>query len=110
VTATKSWGPTPTGTVGTEVDYQVAAPLKREHPPCTERQSLNKECGWKDGNKDGPAQTQNPLVRNRKTDWTLTGLLMEGLGLFTVVLEGPAAVASSLCRERGKRTMCKSNV
>ena len=26
VTATKSWGPTPAETVGTEVDYQVAAP------------------------------------------------------------------------------------
>ena len=80
MTATKSWGPTPTETVGTEVDYQVAAPLKREHPTGTERQSLNKECGWKDGDRGGPAQTQNPLVRKRKTDLTLTGLLMEGLG------------------------------
>jgi hypothetical protein len=66
--------------VGTEVDYQVAAPLKREHPTGTERQSLTKECGWKDGDRGGPAQTQNPLVRKRKTDLTLTGLLMEGLG------------------------------
>jgi hypothetical protein len=54
VTATKSWGPTPTETVGTEVDYQVAAPLKREHPTCTERISLIKECGWKDGDRGGP--------------------------------------------------------
>src|ERR1700681_3863140 len=81
VTATKSWGPTPTETVGTEVDSQVAAPLKREHPPSTERISLTKKCGWKDGDRGGPAQTQNPLVRKRKTDLTLTGLLMEGLGL-----------------------------
>jgi hypothetical protein len=66
--------------VGEEVDYQVAAPLKREHPTGTERQSLTKECGWKDGDRGGPAQTQNPLVRKRKTDLTLTGLLMEGLG------------------------------
>ena len=80
MTATKSWGPTPTETVGTEVDYQVAAPLKREHPTGTERISLTKECGWKDGDRGGPAQTQNPLVRKRKTDLTLTGLLMEGLG------------------------------
>jgi hypothetical protein len=79
VTATKSWGPTPTETLGTEVDYQVAAPLKREHPTGTERISLTKECGWKDGDRGGPAQTQNPLVRKRKTDLTLTGLLMEGL-------------------------------
>ena len=27
----------------------------------------------------GPAQTQNPLGEKRKTDLTLTGLLMEGL-------------------------------
>jgi transposase len=25
-----------------EVDYQVAAPTEREHPPCTERRSLTK--------------------------------------------------------------------
>src|ERR1700681_3977921 len=53
VTATKSWGPTPTETVGTEVDSQVAAPLKREHPTGTERISLTKECGWKDGDRGG---------------------------------------------------------
>ena len=28
--------------VGAEVDYQVAAPTEREHPPCTERRSLTK--------------------------------------------------------------------
>ena len=83
MTATKSWGPTPAEQVGTEVDYQVAAPLKREHPTGTERISLTKECGWKDGDRGGPVQTQNPLVRKRKTDLTLTGLLMEGLGQFT---------------------------
>jgi hypothetical protein len=58
VTATNSWGPTLTESVGTEVDSQVAAPLKREHPTCTERQSLTKECGWKDGDRGGLAQTQ----------------------------------------------------
>jgi hypothetical protein len=56
VTATKSWGPTPTETVGTEVDSQVAAPLKREHPTCTERISLTQECGWKDGDRGGLAE------------------------------------------------------
>jgi hypothetical protein len=25
--------------------------LNRVHPPCTERQSLNKECGWKGGDR-----------------------------------------------------------
>jgi hypothetical protein len=43
-------------------------------------QSLTKECGWKDGDRGGPAQTEKPLIRKRKTDLTLTGLLMEGLG------------------------------
>jgi hypothetical protein len=71
--------------VGREVDYQVAAPLKREHPTCTERQSLTKECGWKDGDRGGPAQTQNPLGGKRKTDLTLTGLLMEGLGQYIAI-------------------------
>ena len=42
VTATKSWGPTPTATVGREDDYQIAAPTEREHPPGTERKSLTK--------------------------------------------------------------------
>jgi hypothetical protein len=81
VTATKSWGPTLTESVGREVDSQVAAPLKREHPTGNERQSLNKECGWKDGDRGSPAQTQNPLGGKRKTDLTLTGRLMEGLGI-----------------------------
>jgi hypothetical protein len=27
-------------------------------PPCTEQKSLNQECGWKDGDRGGPAQTQ----------------------------------------------------
>jgi hypothetical protein len=53
VTATRSWGPTPTEEVGIEVDYQVAAPTEREHPPCTEQISLTKECGWKDGDRGG---------------------------------------------------------
>jgi hypothetical protein len=26
------------------------------HPPCTERQSLNNECGWKGGDRGGLAQ------------------------------------------------------
>jgi hypothetical protein len=35
---------------------------------------------YQDGDRGGPAQTQNPLEEKRKTDLTLTGLLMEGLG------------------------------
>jgi hypothetical protein len=44
--------------VGIEVDYQVAAPTEREHPPGTERISLTKECGWKDGDRGGLAEQQ----------------------------------------------------
>ena len=56
MTATNSWGPTPTEEVGREVDYQVAAPTEREHPPGTERISFTKECGWKDGDRGGLAE------------------------------------------------------
>jgi hypothetical protein len=78
--------------VGREDDYQVAAPTEREHPPSTERISLTKECGWKDGDRGGLAEGQE-LTRKkrrtktslqerkkRKTYLTLTGLLMEGVG------------------------------
>jgi len=80
VTATKSWGPTPTETVGTEVDYQVAAPLKREHPTCTERISLTKSADGRMATEAARLKRKNPLGGKRKTDLTLTGLLMEGLG------------------------------
>ena len=41
---------------------------------------------------------KNPLVRKRKTDLTLTGLLMEGLGRVAVGLSG-SSEASFLRRE-----------
>ena len=56
MTATNSWGPTPTEKVRREDDYQVAAPTEREHPPGTERLSLTEECGWKDGDRGGLAE------------------------------------------------------
>jgi hypothetical protein len=40
-----------------------------------ERLPLTKECGWKDGDIGGPAQTQNPSGEKRKPDLTRTGLL-----------------------------------
>jgi len=65
--------------------------MNRVHPNCTERQSLNKECGWKGGDRSGLAQGQELTERKRKTKniltgkgkrktyLTLTGLLMEGV-------------------------------
>ena len=65
--------------------------MNRVHPNCTERPSLNKECGWKGGDRSGLAQGQELTGRKRKTKTslqerkkrktylTLTGLLMEGL-------------------------------
>jgi hypothetical protein len=64
VTATNSWRPTPTEEVGREDDYQVAAPTETRTPPCTERISLTKECGWKDGDRGGLAQWE--LVQGKK--------------------------------------------
>jgi hypothetical protein len=62
--------------------------LNQVHPPCTERPSLNKECGWKGGDRGGLAEGQELTgrkknktslqERKRKTYLTLTGLLMEG--------------------------------
>src|SRR5229473_4737902 len=53
-----------------------------ERPPCTERKSLNQECGWKDGDRGGPARTEGihrkEKRKKRKTHLTHTGLLMEG--------------------------------
>src|SRR5271155_2408400 len=68
---------------GTEVDNQVEQHLLNwERPPCTERQSLNQECGWKDGDRGGPARTEGihrkEKRKKRKTHLTHTGLLMEG--------------------------------
>jgi hypothetical protein len=50
------------GKGGTEVDYQVAAPTEMRTPNL--HQAINrsiKECGWKDGDRGGPAQMQNLL-------------------------------------------------
>src|SRR6266404_585322 len=47
---------------GTEVDYQVAAPTEMRTPNL--HRAINrsiKECGWKDGDRGGPAQMQNLL-------------------------------------------------
>ncbi len=33
---------------------------------CTERKSLNQECGWKDGDRGGPAQTEGIHRKNKE--------------------------------------------
>jgi hypothetical protein len=57
--------------------------LKREHPPSTERRSLTKECGWKDGDRGGLAEWEDvhgrKKERKRKCALTSIGLLMEGV-------------------------------
>jgi hypothetical protein len=61
VTATGP-GPVPFERGGTEVDYQVAAPTEMRTPNL--HRAINrsiKECGWKDGDRGGPAQMQNLL-------------------------------------------------
>ena len=45
--------------------------LNRVHPTCTERPSLNKECGWKGGDRSGLAQGQELTGRKRRTKTSL---------------------------------------
>jgi len=63
--------------------------MNRVHPTCTERPSLNKECGWKGGDRGGLAQREQfgkrrnkekerKKQKNGRKVLTLTGLLMEG--------------------------------
>jgi hypothetical protein len=67
-------------------DYQVAAPTEREHPPSTERISLTKECGWKDGDRGGLAEWEQTHGKKKaKFALTSTGLLMEGLSAMALV-------------------------
>jgi hypothetical protein len=54
VTATKSWPNSPYQR-GAEVDNQVAAPAETGTPNLHRAQSLNQECGWKDGVRGGLA-------------------------------------------------------
>ena len=39
--------------------------LKREHPPGTERKSLTKECGWKDGDRGGLAEWETDSQKGK---------------------------------------------
>jgi len=82
VTATKSWGPTPTETVGREVDSQVAAPTETRTPNLHRANIAHQRVrmeGWRQG-RLGSREDHSTTKGNYKTDLTLTGLLMEGLG------------------------------
>jgi len=83
VTATKSWGPTPAGEVGREVDSQVAAPTETRTPTLHRAKIAHQRVrmeGWRQG-RLGSREDHSTTKGNYKTDLTLTGLLMEGLGL-----------------------------
>src|ERR1700678_4554189 len=56
VTATKSWGPTLTETVGREGDNQGAAPTETRTPTLHRANIAHEECGWKDGDRGGLAE------------------------------------------------------
>jgi hypothetical protein len=72
-TGTSGWGTTRAGCWESLTADEV-------RPTCTQRNSLTKECGWKDGDRDGPARTQCiHRQEEEKTHLTHTGLLMEGL-------------------------------
>ena len=54
--------------------------LKRKHLPSTERISLTKECGWKDGDRGDLAEWEQTHGKKKaKYALTSTGLLMEGV-------------------------------
>jgi len=78
VTATKSW-PSFRREIGAKVE--VAAPAETRTPNMHREKIAQKECGWKDGDRGGPAQKgqKPPTAKEKeKTDLTHTGLLMDG--------------------------------
>ena len=82
MTATKSWGPTPTESVGREVDSQVAAPTETRTPTLHRANIAHQRVrmeGWRQ-RRLGSEEDHSTTKGNYKTDLTLTGLLMEGLG------------------------------
>jgi hypothetical protein len=81
VTATKSWGPTLTESVGEEVDSQVAAPTETRTPNLHRANIAHQRVrmeGWRQG-RPGSEEDHSTTKGNYKTVLTLTGLLMEGL-------------------------------
>jgi hypothetical protein len=54
-------------------------PPRSADPTGSERSSLIKDCGWKDGHRGGSVKKLRSTERNTKTVLTPTGLLMEGV-------------------------------
>jgi hypothetical protein len=53
--------------MGAEVDYQVAAPAEMRTPTLHRAKNRStKECGWKDGDRGGLAQTQRKTHKEEK--------------------------------------------
>jgi hypothetical protein len=53
--------------MGAKVDSQVAAPAELRTPNLHRaNNSLIKECGWKDGDRGGPAQTKKISEKKKK--------------------------------------------
>src|ERR1700738_5084523 len=68
---------------GAEVDYQVAAPAEMRTPNLHRAKIAHKRVrmeGWRQRRLG--SKTRNSQGGRRKTDLTLTGLLMEGLSQF----------------------------
>ena len=94
VSATKSWGPTPAEKVGAEVDSQVAAPTETRTPTLHRANIAHQRVrmeGWRQ-RRLGSEEDHSTNKGNYKTDLTLTGLLMEGLGMGTKSREYPIMI------------------
>src|SRR5882762_2591713 len=52
--------------MGAKVDYQAAAPAETRTPNLHRAKIAQKECGWKDGDRGGSAQTQKPPTGRKK--------------------------------------------
>jgi hypothetical protein len=48
--------------------------MNREHPTCTERKPLNKECGWKGGDIGGLAEREKREKIMERAKKLLTGI------------------------------------
>ena len=79
MTAPKSW-PNSRREMGAEVDYQVAAPAEMRTPNLHRAKIAQQRVRMEGWRQRRLGSNERPLARKNKTDLTLTGLLMEGLG------------------------------